>query len=148
VQPDTEAIASFLGGFVAGEGCFSGSADGRRFIFEVGLAATDRGMCELLHTFLRVGAVREYPRRQEHYDDEAAYSVQSLSDLVRVVVPFMDEHLPPSYKREQYLEWRRRLFDYWENKAKRVRLCTVDGCEAPRRAHGLCRRHLWETYRV
>jgi hypothetical protein len=148
VRPDTEAVASFLGGFVAGEGCFSGSADGRRFIFEVGLGSTDQGMCEVFQVFLGVGCVREYPRRQQHYDDEVTYSVQSIRSLIEVVVPFMDEHLPPSYKREQYLEWRARLLDYWEHKAKRVRPCTVEGCESPRRAHGLCRHHLYEVYGV
>jgi hypothetical protein len=70
VQPDTEAVADFLAGFVAAEGCFSGSG-GRRFIFEVGLGATDRGMCEALSEFLGVGYVYDTPRRREHYDDEA-----------------------------------------------------------------------------
>jgi hypothetical protein len=63
-------------------------------------------------------------------------------------VPFMDAHLPPSYKREQYLAWRGRLLDYWEHRAKRVRPCTVEGCEKPRRAHGLCRHHLYKQLGV
>lgn len=48
----------------------------------------------------------------------------------------MDEHLPRSYKREQYLEWRARLLDYWEYRAKRIRPCTVNGCAEPRRLTG------------
>ena len=72
-----------------------------------------------------------------------AFVVSRLGDLVHVVVPFMDEHLPPSYKREQYLVWRAELLDYWEHEAKRVRPCSVDGCDQPRRAHGLCRHHLY-----
>jgi hypothetical protein len=59
----------------------------------------------------------------------------------------MDEHLPASYKRVQYLDWRARLFEYWEHDAKRVRPCSVEGCDAPRRAHGYCRHHLWELRR-
>lgn len=144
----TENLAEFLAGFIVGEGCFSGTADGSRFCLEVGLGATDRGMCESLQGFVGVGHVYDSPRRQEHYDDEVQYRVQSLRELVDVVVPFMDAHLPPSYKREQYLEWRARLLDYWEHKAKRVRSCTVEGCENPRRAHGLCRHHLYEVYGV
>jgi hypothetical protein len=35
------------------------------------------------------------------------------------------------------------LIDYWEQRAKRVRPCTVPGCAQPRRAHGLCRHHLY-----
>src|SRR5262245_9938993 len=43
---------------------------------------------------------------QHHYDDEVQFTVQATRELVEVVVPFMDAHLPESYKREQYLEWR------------------------------------------
>jgi hypothetical protein len=146
VKPDTEAIAAFLAGFVAGEGCFWGASDGTRFVFELGLGATDRGMCEAMREFLGTGCVYEYAPRKQHYDGEAQYRLGSHKLLIETLLPFMDEHLPPSYKREQYLEWRARLLDYWEHKAKRVRPCTVEGCEEPRRAHGLCRHHLYEMF--
>jgi hypothetical protein len=103
-------------------------------------------MCDLLESFLGVGHVYESQRRKATYDDESNFHTSRLSDLIQVVVPFMDEHLPPSYKRKQYLTWRQRLLDYWEHRAKRVRLCTVEGCESPRRAHGLCRHHLFKVY--
>lgn len=137
----------FLAGFVVAEGSFSGSATGeaRRFIFEVGLGATDRAMCERFPEFFGVGFIVESPRRKAHYDDEVAYHATALRDLIDVIVPFMDEHLAPSHKREQYLAWRAELFDYWEHRAKRVRECTVDGCSKPRRAHGLCRHHLYRA---
>ncbi len=73
--------------------------------------------------------------------------IGSLADLIEVVVPFMDEHLLSSHKRTQYLAWRADLLDYWEHKAKRRRPCTVDGCDEPRRARGLCRRHYYQRYR-
>jgi len=73
--------------------------------------------------------------------------VQSQRQLIEVIVPFMDEHLPESYKRQQYLEWRAKLLDYWEHRAKRRRPCMVDGCAKPQRAHGFCRHHLWELRR-
>ena len=138
----------FLAGFVAAEGCFSGLADGSRFVFEVGLGASDRAMCEALRDFLGVGHIYDHPRRRLHHDDQSTLMVQSLRELLYIVVPFMDAHLPPSYKREQYLAWRARLLDYWEHKAKRIRPCNVDGCDEPRRAHGLCRHHLYVQYRM
>ena len=61
-------------------------------------------------------------------------------------MPFLDEHLPPSYKREQYLVWRAELMAYWDERARRRRTCTVDGCDQTRRARGLCRRHYYATY--
>lgn len=142
-------LAATIAGFVAAEGTFTGTDRPRlRFTFAVGLGASDVGMCELMHDFFGVGSIVRSPRRREHYDDEAAYTVQSMRALVEVVVPFMDEHLPPSYKREQYEAWRARLLEHWELRAKRVRPCTVVGCDAPRRAHGLCRHHLYAARRV
>jgi hypothetical protein len=112
-------IGDFLAGFVAAEGTFTratvdGGSNGPRptFAFAVGLGATDREMCELLRAFLGVGRVRWYPRRQPHYDDEVVYAVRAFGDLIEVVVPFMDEHLPASHKRSQYDGWREELLAY------------------------------------
>jgi hypothetical protein len=105
-------------------------------------------MCDEFLAFLGVGHVHHYPRRKPHYDDEVAFAVRSLRDHLAVTIPFMDEHLPPSYKREQYLVWKAALLDYWEHRAKRVRPCSVDGCDEVRRAHGLCRHHLYRHHGV
>jgi hypothetical protein len=148
VQPDTDSLADFLAGFFAAEGCFSGTANGNRFILEVGLGASDRAMCELLRCFLGIGHVYDVPRRKPHHDDESVFHATALRELIDVALPFMDAHLPPSNKREQYLVWRERLLDYWEHRAKRVRPCSVEGCDKPRRAHELCRRHLYSRFRV
>ena len=146
VQRAAEEVAAFFAGFVAGEGCFSGSTAGSKFLFEIGLGATDRKILQDLHTFLEAGHVYESRRRKPHYDDEISIQVKAFRALIWVVLPLMDAHLPPSYKRQQYLAWRARLLDYWEHKAKRVRPCVVEGCDKPRRAHKLCRHHLYEQY--
>ncbi len=140
MRPDTDALAAFLGGFVAAEGCFTGSG-ARRFCFSVGLGAVDDATCLGFQEFLGVGNVRRYARRKAHYDDEVQFSVQSVRELVEVVVPFMDAHLPPSYKRSQYLEWRARLIEHWETRA-RGGPCSIDGCANPAVAHGRCGPHL------
>ena len=72
--------------------------------------------------------------------------MRRLRELVEVIVPFMDEHLPPSYKRDQYEVWRGALLDYWEHDARRRRPCTVVGCTVLQRAKGLCRRHYYEAF--
>lgn len=147
VRRDTD-LSSVVAGFVAAEGCFTGTSDDRRFVFSVGLGASDIGMCEMLLAFFGVGSITYFPRRKPHYDDEVAFFVGSARELVEVVVPFMDEHLSASYKRVQYLEWRARLLDHWDHRARRVRPCTIEGCDAPRRAHGLCRHHLYRRHHV
>ena len=105
-SPDTDEYA-FIGGFVAGEGCFTRS--GGRFRFAVALGATDAVMLDLMRRVLGVGTIRRYGRRKPHYDDEVVLTVMNRRSLVEVVVPFMDRWLPDSYKRQQYERWRRDL---------------------------------------
>lgn len=143
VPPATDDLAAFLAGFVAAEGSFFTTGLPPRFRFAIGLGASDAGMCETARAFLRCGRLQEAPRRRPHYDDECAFSIQAIREHLEVTIPFMDEHLPVSYKREQYLGWRTRLIEYWEHDAKRVRPCSVEECDEPRRAHGLCRHHLY-----
>jgi hypothetical protein len=146
LSPATELEAAFWGGFVAAEGCFTG-AGGRMFQFAVELGASDQGACHRLRSVLGIGRLVESPKRQARYDDEVAYIVNRTADLLDVIVPFMDEHLPDSYKRTQYLAWRARLLKYWEHDMRRCRPCTVEGCTGPQRAKGLCRHHYYQEYR-
>lgn len=144
MSPATD-LSSAIAGFVVAEGTFVASSE-RRFRFAVAVGAVDRGMCELLQHYFGTGRISTSLRRRAHYDDEVCFYVQRHRDLVHVVVPFMDEHLPPSHKREQYLVWRAQLLDYWDHRARRRRACSVDGCDAPQRAKGVCRRHYYERY--
>jgi hypothetical protein len=140
-------LASFAAGFIAAEGTFTIMSP-TAFACVVGLGDNDRGSVELLCDYFGVGYVRWFARRKPHYDDEARWTVRRLRDLTGVIVPFMDVHLPVSHKRVQYLVWRAALFDHWEHRARRTRTCTIDGCDAPHRAHGWCRRHLYVIRRV
>src|SRR5947209_7946168 len=66
--------SAFAGGFVAAEGCFTGTAsDPPSFVFSVGLGATDTKACLALQTLLGVGNVHAYARRRPHYDDEVTF---------------------------------------------------------------------------
>ncbi|MBV9951583.1 MAG: hypothetical protein JO291_06505 [Acidimicrobiia bacterium] len=144
-RPATE-IADFIGGFVAAEGTFVARPWDGQFAFAVALGATDRESVEMLHRFFRCGRVTWRERRQAHFDDEVTFVVRKLRDLVEVVVPFMDEHLHGSYKRQQYLAWRAELLEYWEHGVRRRRPCTVEGCRVIQRAKGLCRHHYYERF--
>jgi hypothetical protein len=123
VQPATD-VAAFIGGFVAAEGCFTRT--GRRFRFSVGLGAKDLESCENLRSFFGCGSVTYWPRRKPHYDDECTYAIRSIHDHLRVTIPFMDAHLPPSYKRRQYLTWRTNLLDDWEQRARKPATGSAD----------------------
>lgn len=144
VRPATEALAAWIGGLVAAEGCFTATElpTHRRFLYQVGLGASDSSTCEALREFFGVGRLVTYGRRKAHYDDEVTFVVTRLRDLVEVVVPFMDAHLPASHKRVQYEVWRSQLLSYWEHQARRRRPCRLDGCYSASIAHGLSRAHL------
>jgi hypothetical protein len=144
VRPATD-LAAQVAGVVAAEGTFTVHASGT-FAFAVALGASDAGTCELMRDFFGVGRVRRYPRRRSHYDDEVVFVVRRLRDLVHVIVPFMDEHLSPCFKRGQFEVWRGALLDYWNDRARRVRPCIREECDEPRRAKELCRRHYYAAY--
>lgn len=106
---------------MAAEGCFGRLAlpTKSRFTFQVGLGAVDTSVCELLQAFFGIGRLVGYRRRKPHYDDEVTFVVTRLRDLVDVIVPFMDAHLPASHKRIQYEAWRAELLAYWGIKPRR-----------------------------
>jgi LAGLIDADG DNA endonuclease family protein len=133
---------------VVAEGCFQvPPGASTSFSFVVALGATDREMVELLRDVLGCGRIQWRERRQPHYDDEVTFVVRRVRDLVEVIVPFMDEHLPMSYKRDQYEAWREVLLEYWARGVRRRRPCTIVGCTRVQRAKGLCRHHYYEALR-
>jgi hypothetical protein len=143
VKPATDAAAGFAAGFIVAEGTFLSNMRYGTFACAVALGASDTDSVELLCEYFGVGYVRWFARRKAHYDDEVRWTVRALRDLIEVVVPFMDAHLPVSHKRVQYLAWRAALFDHWEHRARRQRTCSAPGCDEPHRAHGWCRSHLY-----
>ena len=112
-------VAAFHVGFSAAEGCFTGN--GR----DVPLPRRPNAWrgCAILAVTSRFVAATEAALRRRG----AVHGAVGARELVEVVVPFMDAHLPPSHKRTQYLEWRARLLDHWEHRA-RGGPCSVTGC--------------------
>ena len=107
MRPATDNLADFIGGFVATEGCFTGHGK-RRFRFNVGLGASDDGMCELIRAVFGVGYLTRSTRRKPYHDDEV---------------------------------------QFWEHGFRRRKTCIVDDCNAPAKAYGYCRKHLWQYRR-
>ena len=109
VPPATEAVAAFIGGFVAAEGTLRLHRDRRpRFRFAVGLGRDgQRDVSRTSHAFFGCGSVCRLRRGASRTTTTSApSSSRALRDHLAVTIPFMDEHLPVSYKREQYLAWR------------------------------------------
>ena len=100
-------VADFLAGFVAAEGCFAHS--GARFRLAVALADDDVAGVELLRAFTGVGTICRSPPRSERTKGAVIWAVQSRVELLDVVVPWLDDHLAPCHKRQQYEAWRAAL---------------------------------------
>ena len=94
-------------------------------------------LVDLFHEFFGCGTAPGIDGRRPHFDDEVVFVVRRMRDLVEVVVPFMDDHLPPSYKRDQFERWRAHLLDHWDHRARRSRACSVADCDAPHRRAGV-----------
>ncbi|HEX5265252.1 MAG TPA: LAGLIDADG family homing endonuclease [Acidimicrobiales bacterium] len=135
--------ASFVGGLIAGEGTFVCTGRRPSFTFSIRLGAADGDLLREVKEFFGCGTLHWYPRRKAHYDDEMVFQVRRLADLVGVVVPYMDEHLPPSYKRLQYEAWRDKLVLYCDQRPRGPRRCAVPGCTEPARALDRCRHHYY-----
>ena len=142
---------------MAAEGCFSITrklppfADGsirRRFVFSIQMASRDRPLLEQLRGFLGFGSICERPPGRPGWQPTSTLMVNSLRAHHAATIPFAEQFLLPSAKRRQFGAWRDALEIYelehptkW---GKGRSTCSKPGCTQPVRAHGLCRRHLYQ----
>jgi hypothetical protein len=149
-----DAVGFTLGGFVAGEGCFTTKRlepfrDGSPrslWLFQVAVATRDRPLLEALRVFLGAGAITDAQRRREHWQPISTFSVSSRRALREHVVPFADGYLLPSAKRTQYETWKSALLEYDVRHPPRTRsTCSMPGCSGLVRGRGLCRSHYYRA---
>jgi len=157
---DRRRLGFALGGFVAGEGCFSSrsiparSAVGARrmrFTFTVTVADRDAALIASLHDLLGgAGNVYRGPARSSGWQPTVSLQVTALGDHLEATIPFAERHLHPAgHKYQQFCDWRDRLHAYRHEqatrRAQRPTTCTTTGCGRPIRARGLCRGCYWRA---
>ena len=145
----------FLGGLIAGEGCFSitgrsGAAGSTvsRFVFSVAMSLRDRPLLERVHRALGVGAIYDQPARRATWQPSACLTISSLISHHRATIPFCDRYLLAGAKRRQYETWRTALLAYdplRDGRRRRRGTCSVTGCDREVRGRGLCRRHYYRA---
>ena len=146
-----------LGGFVAGEGCFSvtrrvpGYADGSprpRFVFKCTVAARDRSILVALQTLLQRGSINDSPGRRD-WQPSSTFTIGSNPAHHAATIPFSEAFLLPSAKRAQYECWRDSLLQHEALHPSKVGRgpspCSEPGCEQPVRGRGLCRSHYYRV---
>jgi hypothetical protein len=144
---------------VAGEGTFVATRAGAdrndgsprtRFVFKVSVADRDVLLLAALQIFLGGrGSIQTATPRNPRWQPIASYSVSSRKAIRDVLIPFCDEFLLYSAKREQYDDWRAR-FDAYERAhptqwGKGPSTCSKPGCDKPVRGRGLCRSHYYRA---
>ncbi|MBN2623093.1 MAG: hypothetical protein JXA83_06990, partial [Acidimicrobiales bacterium] len=157
---DRRRLGFALGGFVAGEGCFSSRTINRRpstgtprmrFTFTVTVAARDRVLVAALHEYLGgVGGVYDGPPRRSGWQPTASLQVTAITDHLAATVPFAEQFLHPAgHKYRQFRSWRARLREYRRAEAERLAsrpaTCSTPGCDRSIRARGLCRGCYWRA---
>lgn len=151
-------IGFTLGGFVAGEGCYSirvqqpPFADGtprRRFVFSVQVATRDRQLLEALRTFLGFGPICDKAARRPDHQPMSEFAIASRKGHNATTIPFSEIFLLPSAKRAQFERWRDALRAYEIQRptqyGKGPSTCSVPGCEKPVRGRMLCRAHYYRV---
>jgi hypothetical protein len=111
-QPNS--FSSFICGFTAGEGSFIQARDKRhRFKFKIELADDDEEILKDIHNFFGIGILYKRGPRKIKWKGSVTYCVQDIPSLINVIVPFFDKYgLFSSRKQQQYLVWRKDLFQY------------------------------------
>lgn len=152
-----ESTGFVLAGFVAGEGSFYDTRAGddrvdgstrTRFVFQVTIAERDRQVLEALQTFLgNAGYIRDVAVRNERWLPLVTYRVHSRIGIRTKVIPFCDQFLLSSAKRDQYERWRDDFCAYEANHptqwGRGPSICYEPGCDRPVRGRGLCRSHYY-----
>jgi hypothetical protein len=140
---------------IAGEGCFlvgsigtrNDGSERLRFRFTIKMADREVDALRDLHGVLGVGAISFQAARRATWQPTATYSVHSRRAIRTSLIPFCDEHLLWSFKRQQYLHWRERFITYESrfpsNWGAGPSPCSIPGCDKPVRGRGLCRAHYY-----
>lgn len=106
---EDDDFAHFVCGFVAGEGSF---VRGERLRFQIIMADDDAEIVDDIHDFFGVGNVYDYDRDIEEWKGQKIYTVQSIAELVKVIIPFFDEYgFYSAKKQRQYEVWREEVIE-------------------------------------
>jgi hypothetical protein len=150
-----DEIGFMLGGLVAGEGSFFTKSRGffrngyprRRFVFQLWMATRDRRLVEALHQYLGVGRVSIEARpRRDHWQPMCSVIIASHRAHHLATIPFAERFLLPSAKRQQFEDWRDRLYAYEAHAPRRERsICSIPGCTKFVRGRMLCRSHYYRA---
>lgn len=102
-------LASYMTGFVDGEGCFSISFNFRKRLrtnievrpsFSVSQHRRNLGVIKFLYKYFQCGGIR-FSRRDSNYK----YEVRNISDLVEIIIPHFEKYPLRTSKTEDFAKF-------------------------------------------
>lgn len=115
----------------------------------VEVAARDRPLLVSLQQLLGFGSISDRAPRRPGWQPTSCFRINSIRAHHAATIPFAEQYLLPSAKREQFLRWRDALLAYelerptrWGNGRS---VCSEVNCDKPVRGRGLCRSHYYRA---
>jgi len=144
-----------LGGLVAAEGSFCTAKTGKqyadgtprlRFVFTVKMISADRPLLEALREFLGTGNLLD-ERQRGTWQPTSSFTINSFKRHHAATIPFAEQYLLPSQKRQQFEAWceSMRLYEQTHGVKQGRSRCSVENCTDFVRGRGLCRRHYYRA---
>ena len=113
------------------------------------MASRDRPLLEELRSFLQFGSITDRGPRRVAWQPTSSFRIQSLLAHHAATIPFAEQYVLPSAKRDQFERWRTALASYEAEHPTRwgkgPSQCAVAGCGKPVRGRGLCRPHYYRA---
>lgn len=112
-----EYESSFIGGLITAEGSFGCREDDNgniRFVFSIGMSEKDAEIIQFICKFFESGNDDPYHsnNKRENQENHKKFMVQSKKELIKEIIPFMEQYLYESgQKWKQYEEWRDKLIE-------------------------------------
>lgn len=102
---DLDKEKYFIAGLFAGEGTFYANARVSNYGICIEFHVRDKKTLLWMQKVLGFGTVRQYPSKPKMVRFQAG----GITFSKAVLIPFFDEYLIYSYKKVQYLEWRKKV---------------------------------------
>lgn len=104
-----EDLCWFISGIVTAEGSFTTYESDNQFRagFNIGMADRDETTLRNIASFFnRSGRISRKEEREAHHADTIHFRINSIKDIVELIIPFFEQYPPRGKKRNQYIEWR------------------------------------------
>ena len=108
-----EFLNYWIGGFIAGEGCFGiyknkNRKGNKNIIFALEVHIRDKEIIKLIQKTIGCGNIFIRSERKA-----IRFYIGGRQDITNLLIPFCDKYIIGSYKQKQYIIWRNKVNKYY-----------------------------------